>query len=209
MEWHVVIGTIGGYVYAIEPGPLPAPGSNFNPSELNYSSDPLGGFVTGMDTGDIDPVLANGTEVVVGVEIDTGTYSDWLANDQTKNRGHVYILRPNAVTNKLDKVADLTGDDLIGAGQGTALGVSAIKIDDVNADGQPEIWANDAAGYVYLFKRNLIGNWTCRFRSKALGAYPGMWNNLHPIKDANNKTTVLVVVSPGYVMAFNVDSSKV
>ncbi len=210
LEWHVVTGTIGGYVYAVEPGPSPQPGVNFIPSELNYSSDPLGGFVTGMDTGDVDPNLGNGDEVVVGVEIDTGTYSDWLANDKTKNRGHVYILRANAATSKLDKIFDLTGDDLTGVGLGTSLGVSAVKIDDVNNDGQPEIWANDAAGYVYLFRRNILANtWSCRYRSKALGLYPGMWNNLHPVKDSFGKTTVLVVVSPGYVMAFNVDPNKV
>jgi hypothetical protein len=105
----------------------------------------------------------------------------------------------------MEIVADLNADDRYGEGHGIGAGVLGVKIDDVNADGQPEIWCGDAAGHIYLFHW-AGGKWRCFYRTRQLGAYPGWYNNIFPIKAEfpGPVTTKLVVASPGYVMAFDV-----
>lgn len=100
----------------------------------------------------------------------------------------------------------LTGDDLLGSGNGIGAGVTGVRIDDVNADGLPDIWCTDAIGHIYLFKQTPTGlPWSCVYRSQDLGTCPGYYNQIYVMKDTSHKTVKLIVVSSGYVMAFNVD----
>ena len=92
---------------------------------------------------------------------------------------------------------------LLGPGNGLSSGVYGVRIDDVNGDGQKEIWCGDAAGHLYLFQR-LAGTFRCVFRSDDLAPYVGYHNNLFPIKNGAGKTVRLAAVSPGYVMLFSV-----
>lgn len=86
------------------------------------------------------------------------------------------------------------------------------RIDDVDDDGQAEIWAGDAAGHLYLFRWDVAGQqWTTFYRSQDLGPCPGIYNNLFPVKqfvdvqgNPVGPTVKLLALSPGYVMAFNV-----
>jgi hypothetical protein len=157
--------------------------------------------------GDVDD------EVVAGEWIDTGTYSDWVASKAAggptdKNRAHLRILDPvviGGLPGTFNSI-DLTGDDLLGAGNGIGAGVTGIRIDDVNNDGVKEIWCTDAIGHVYLF-RMTNGNWSCFYRSTDLGACPGLYNQIYVMKNNAHKTTKLILVSSGYVMAFTVDPS--
>jgi len=71
-----------------------------------------------------------------------------------------------------------------------------------------DIWCTDAIGHVYLFKQTATGTpWHCVFRSQDLGACPGLYNQMYVMKNSEHKTTKLVLVSSGYVMAFSVDPS--
>jgi len=86
-------------------------------------------------------------------------------------------------------------------------GEEAHKEIEADHDGVPEIWCTDAIGHVYLFRQN-GSSWSCFYRSADLGACPGVYNQIFPIKDSNHETTELVLVSSGYVMAFSVDASQ-
>lgn len=93
-------------------------------------------------------------------------------------------------------VTTLDGDNLCGTGQGIGSGVAC----------------NDAAGHVYLFSQwdtvnNVQVPWRCVFRLDDHVPYAGFYNNIYPIKGANNQTKMLVLVSPGYVVAYWVDST--
>ena len=103
----------------------------------------------------------------------------------------------------------LDGDDLAGSGLGISSGVTGVKIDDVDGDGDREIWCSDATGYIYLFAKDNSEAWHCVYRSDDLCAYPGFYNNLHPIKGVDGKTTKLAVQSPGYFFVFAVDSDAI
>jgi hypothetical protein len=46
-------------------------------------------------------------------------------------------------------------------------------------------------------------------RSPDLGCFPGLYNNLFPLKNVAGKTVRLIVVSTGYVMEFAVDPEAV
>ena len=205
---HVVVGTNGGMVYAIRPGPQPS-SRGLCSSQLGYASPCLGMYVIGMDVGDLDGDPDD--EIVVGEWIDKGTYVDWLASKQpsgskTKNRAPLRILDPVLPTGGTGafNVTSLYGDDLLGAGNGLGAGVTGVKIDDVNHDGVPEMWCSDAIGHIYLFRKT-GSSWGCFYRSTDLGACPGLYNQIFVMKDSNHKTTKLILVSSGYVMAFVVD----
>ena len=100
------------------------------------------------------------------------------------------------------------GDDLLRAGNGIGAGVTGVKIDDVNHDGLPDVWCTDAIGHIYLFKQTATGTpWHTFYRSTDLGACPGLYNQIYVMKNAQLKTTKLILVSSGYVMAFDVDPS--
>ena len=202
---HVVIGTNGGYVYAIEPGLNPDSGGNRS-SHLSYVSRDLGTLIVGLDVGNLDADVDE--EIVCGSWIDTGTFVDWQNGVTTRNRAHLYVLDPNGVSGGFD-VTELDGDAAFGIPRaGIGSGVSGVKIDDVNGDGVKEIWCGDAVGHVYLFSQK-NGPWTLVYRSKDLCPYPGFYNNLHPIKDAVGKTVKLLVNSPGYAMLFQVDPAVI
>ena len=215
---HVVVGTVGGFVYAIEPG-IGSPVNTYQrTSNLSFASDDLGTHVIGMDAGELLTPDATDPdpEIVVGTLIDTGDYVDWSGGSLARNRGKLTILNPQPTvsgSNGTFTVLELDGDDLLGAGNGIGAGVTGVKIDDVNGDGTNEIWCGDAVGHLYLFKwdpANPAANkWRCIYRSKDLGLFPGCYNHLFPIKDSTTgKTEKLLVVSPGYVMLFDLDRSK-
>ena len=64
----------------------------------------------------------------------------------------------------------------------------------------------DARGYLYLLKRHPTSNvWTGYYRSGALGPYPGLYNNFHPIKNEYHKPTRLIVFTSGYVYNFQIN----
>ncbi|MEW6744753.1 MAG: hypothetical protein AB1486_18525 [Planctomycetota bacterium] len=197
---HIVTGTNGGLVYAIKPGHQT--GTNSTPSELHYASDNLGWFVIGMDAANLDEDPED--EIVVGTWLDSGTFQDWRNQMPDRNRGHLLILDADPAQHHLTLLADLDFDDVAGSGLGITSGVLGVKIDDVNGDGTPEIWAGDAAGYLYLFEKQ-VGGWAGRFRSPAIGSYPGLYNNLFTVKDGEGHTIRLVLASCGYVMAFDVN----
>jgi hypothetical protein len=197
---HVAAGTSGGYVYAIRPGIIQSDQSI--PSDLNYASDDFGWNVIGMDAANLDADPED--EIVIGTFVDDGNFQHWKAGNVNKNRGHVLILDSNPATEELTVAFDLDFDDVMGNGNGVTSGVLGVKVDDVDGDGSPEIWAGDGAGYLYLFRKQGI-RWKGFYRSPNLGAYPGHYNNIFPIKDASGHTTRLILTSPGYIMAFDVD----
>ena len=202
---HVVVGTNGGYVYAIRPGSV-STGGGACPSQLGYASNCMGSFIIGMDVGDLDGDPDQ--EIVVGEWMDKGTYVDWKNNNLGKNRAHLHVLDPSPPASGVGSFVEtvLTGDTLLGLGNGIGAGVTGVKIDDVNADGAPDLWCTDAIGHIYLFKAVTGGlPWSCVYRSQDLGTCPGYYNQIYVMKDANHKTVKLIVVSSGYVMAFNVD----
>jgi len=213
---HVVNGTSNGFVYALVPSGVVI--DQAEAAYLSYSSDDLGWAVVGMDAGNIDHPLDTGNagnEIVVGTWLDTGTRVDWQNNVVNKNRGHLLVLRPNRATGKLDVAEDLNADDLLGIDRtGIGSGVFGVKIDNVNGGsgnpGRPEIWATDATGHVYLFHYDTPqSSWKCLYRSRDLGPYPGLYNNLYPIKNSAGNTVKLIVISSGYVYCFNVDYTLV
>jgi len=105
--------------------------------------------------------------------------------------------------------AELDGDDLVGLGNGISSGVTGVKIDDVDGDGDAEIWCSDATGYLYLFAKDANDDWSCVYRSDDLCAYPGFYNNIHPIKGESGETTKLAVQAPGYFLLFAVDHGAI
>lgn len=88
-------------------------------------------------------------------------------------------------------------------------GVTGVKIDNVDGDDDNEIWCTDATGYIYLFAKDTNDDWGCVYRSDDYCAYPGFYNNLHPVKDGAGKTVKLAVQAPGYFFLFDVDSTQV
>ena len=216
---HVVVGTTGGYVYAIEPeGNQPDNNDRKKvASTLRHLSTHLGTYVVGLDTGNLDGDAEGGDiddEIACGTWMDNGTFTDWhpVTPDLTKNRAHLYVFDP-VVTGGSDsfmtQVAVLDGDDLLGAGNGISSGVTGVRIDNVDGDDDFEIWCTDATGYIYLFAKDAAEAWHCVYRSDDYCAYPGFYNNLHPIKGAGGKTTKLAVQSPGYFLLFSVDSLQI
>ena len=139
---HLITGTLGGFVYAVHPGKRDPANPASAPSELSYASEALGWNIVGMDCGDIDPDAGDGIEIVVGCQLDTGTYEDHLAGDRSRNRGLAYILKaeaagPGEEVGKLRVHRELTADRFLGGpGQGLTTGVFGICVDDVNGDGQ-------------------------------------------------------------------------
>ena len=218
LEEYIVTGTMGGYVLAI-PTPSTSDVQNGN-VELHYSSPDLGWYAVGLDAADLDswndPTDFE-HEIVVGTMVDDGNFDDWVAWDtggaqDHKNRGGLYILDVNPTTQTWDPPIQIKGDDLDNAPRsGLGCGILGVKIDDVNNDGVPEIWASDAIGHLYLFQQDSNGDWETLYRSQDLSPYAGLYQNIYPVKDPedNNKTKRLFVVSGGYIMGFKVDPSVV
>lgn len=209
---HVVVGTTGGFVYAIDPMQAPPANGDFDgerPAVLRHVSPNLGSYAVGLDTGNLDDDADD--EIVCGNWVDQGTFVDWQAGTASKNRANLYVLDPTPGGSSTTLLTEtiLNGDDLMGAGFGIGSGVTGVKIDDVDNDGDKEIWCGDAAGYIYLFAKDAAGGWHCVDRSGSFATYPGFYNNLHPIKTAAGKTTKLLVQSPGYTMLFSVDFNEV
>ena len=205
---NFVTGTIGGNVYAIPTSEIETA------SVVKYVSPDLGWNVIGMDAGQLDGDPED--EVVVGTWIDDGSYDDWddylnsVSGADKKNRGGLYILDADMASGTwVLPLTRLDADDLAGlpARGGIGSGVFGVKIDDVDADGTAEIWASDATGHIYLFRKDGGGQWTTFFRSADLAPYPGIFNNIYPVKNSAGKTKKLIVVSSGYIMAFKVKQS--
>jgi len=214
----VVTGTLGGYVYAIEvPSTKPLSGADEvsvasfygTQDPAFYESDDLGWNAIGLDTGDLDSDGMD--EIVAGVLVDDGNFDDWAGGNANKNRAHVTILKAN--NGHLDTVYTLDASDLPGSGQRIGSGVFGVKIDDVDADGQPEIWCGDAAGHLYLFRWDAASSaWKTAYKSECLAAFMGAFNRIIPFKEGLDptgnpagRTTKLIVMSSGYVYAFAVD----
>ncbi len=196
---HVVVGTLGGYVYAIEPGSPPTAGNPVT-SNLSWSSIDLGTMVIGLDTGDLDGDGAD--EVVAGTWVDTGTYQDWANGQKDKNRGGLYILK--GISGGRFTQIRVDGDSNFATpGTGMSSAICGIRIDNVDKAGAPEIWCTDAL-HVYLFRQDVNGVYQCVHQSGDLGYFPGAYNNLFPIKAADGTTAKLIVASVGYVMEFAV-----
>ncbi len=204
---HLVVGSNNGFVYAIRPGAYHASPGMVS-STLSYQSLNMGQFIVGLDVGDLDGDADD--EIVCGDWIDNGTAADWMAGNLKKNRAHLYILDPVPGSGNFTATV-LDGDDLLGLGNGIGSGVTGVKIDDVNGVGDKEIWCSDAVGHIYLFRHAGSLGWICLYRSGDLGIYPGCYNNIFPIKGGPGDllTVKLAVVSPGYVMLFDVDPSLV
>ncbi len=209
---HLVTGTLGGYVYGVVPGSQQSGSANANnstPSTLSYHSLDLGWFAIGMDAGELPGTSDGLPRIVVGTMMDTGSFDDWAAGSTTKNRGKVTILRPDPAKGEFVIEDEWNADELVGTRHGTSA-VAGIKIDDVNGDGVNEVWAGDAAGFLYLFEYDaVLDEWNAVYRSECLGAYPGYFNNIFPIKGPKGQTVKLAVLSSGYVMAFDVDWERV
>ncbi len=217
-EKQVVIGTSGGYVYTIRPGATPiTPTTGLIPSVLHHASPHLGSYVVGLDVGDLDEDADD--EIVCGTWLDNGTFDDWrnakagIPAAQARNRGHLYILDPQhgSAPATMAIVADLQGDDLVGPGNGISSGVFGVKLDDVDGDGDKEIWCGDAAGRIYLFGNDEgpVAGWRCIFRSGIVARYTGAYNNLHPVKGEAGVTVKLLVQAPGYLTLFSVANGLV
>ncbi|MBL8840640.1 MAG: hypothetical protein JNL90_03820 [Planctomycetes bacterium] len=207
---HVVVGTAGGYVFAIEPGAPSGATRGAVPSTLGYASVDLGSIVLGLDAGELDGDPEQ--EIVAGTLLDTGSSLDWEQGDRSVNRGQLVVLDPQHPAGGVGGVGTfamtrLDGDDRFGPGGGIGAGISGVMVDDVDGDGVAEIWCGDAVGHVWLFRRT-GGKWSTFFRSADLAVSPGAYNNLFPIKDAQGRTVRLLVVSAGYVMAFDVDFAR-
>ena len=206
----VVAGTVGGFVYVIAPGDAD-PESKELPSRLLYASDDLGWRPIGMDTADLDGDGED--EIVVGTWLDTGTAHDWMDRQEDRNRGHLLVLDPvpdgNGGVGRLEVIADLDFDEVAGVGprSGIGSGVFGVALDDVDGDGQHEIWCGDASGRIYLFQRR-DGVWQGVYRSAMLGVYAGLYNGIFPVKDADGRTVKLVVRTAGYVRHFDVDPGE-
>jgi hypothetical protein len=100
------------------------------------------------------------------------------------------------------------GPPIFSQDAGLGSGIWGVKLDDINGDDVPEIWCGDALGHIYCFRRkNTSLTYELFYRSEDLGAYTGLYNNLFPVKNGAGKTIRLVVVSAGYVMAFDVKHS--
>ena len=204
---YVTVSTFGSYVYAIKPN-IHSSGAFTVPSTLGYASVNLDDSVIGLDAGNVDN--DSGDEIVAGTWLDTGGRTQWTGSQPwLSNRAHVHILKaPISGTSPriFTEQARLDGDDLCGQGQGIGSGVTGVKIDDVDGDGRNEIWAGDAVGHIYLFRRHAGTSlaWSCIFRSDDLGAYVGRYNGIYPIKDLAGHTARLVIMTAGYVYAFDV-----
>ncbi len=216
MTKQIVVGTNGGFVYAIEPGAQPAV-SHMVASKLTYATPDLGSFIVGLDCGDLNGDGVD--EIVCGCSLDDGSYVDWKNGVTSKNRGKLYVIDTTlpAVVGAGQGIEPLTGDSSFpspNAGAGIGASVFGVKIDDVDNDGTKEIWCTDQF-HVYLFYKTAsgggtsTGTWKVATRTADLGCFPGSYNNLFPLKNAAGKTVRLVVVSPGYVMEFTVDPDAV
>lgn len=141
---------------------------------------------------------------MVGNWLDDGSFDDWLANDTDRNRGKLYVLDSNPASGIFQKT-EITGDGLV-PGSGLSSGVFGVKIDDVDGDGQAEIWAGDANGALHLFQKQ-GATWTRVFQSEDLAPYAGWWNGIFPIKGVSGVTVGLVLRTTGYWMMFEVHPS--
>jgi hypothetical protein len=199
---HVIVGTAGGLVYAVDP-------TKPNPSGLSYYTHDVGWNVIGMDIADLDDDGFN--EVIIGIWLDKGDLLDFQAdpNDPQRNRGHLVILKTPttgtfSVAQKLQEI-HYTFDTGIDAGPITS-GIFGIKVDDIDGDGTKEIWVGDAIGYLYAVQVVDKQNLTLRsfYRSKGLGVYAGLYNNIFPVKEDGVHTNKLVVFTSGYAYRFSV-----
>jgi hypothetical protein len=198
---HVVVGTCGGFVYAIDP-------SQPYPNGLRYFSWDLGWNVIGLDIADVDGDGVN--EVIAGTWLDKGSSKDYREGRTDRSHGHLYVLKckPASGSSQFEwpPVEISLGGDL-----GTlSSGVFGVKVDDIDANGEPEMWVGDAVGHLYALRFNRSSKkWEAFYRSPGLGVYPGVYNNIYPIKDADGHTVMLVVFTPGYVYRFAVKWSVV
>jgi hypothetical protein len=70
-------------------------------------------------------------------------------------------------------------------------------------------WRDAGAEWPRQFAGPASGTWKVATRSPDLGCFPGLYNNLFPLKNVAGKTVRLIVVSTGYVMEFAVDPEAV
>ncbi|MEW6741255.1 MAG: hypothetical protein AB1486_00725 [Planctomycetota bacterium] len=206
---RAVVGTIGGFVYAVD---VTAPPTSLD--ALTYFSHDLGWCVVGLDVGDID---GDGQpEILAGIWLDKGDIEDWEAGNAYRNSGQLVILELPSTPNNyfIESEIHLALESAGGPGPFGA-GVFGVKIDDIDGDGNAEIWCTDARGYLHaLWHRPSTGEWECFWRTEGLGMYAGMYNKIYVYPEVNPQTLVLetkrlVVHTPGYVYRFEVDPGAV
>ncbi|MEW6741844.1 MAG: hypothetical protein AB1486_03710 [Planctomycetota bacterium] len=200
---HVVVGTIGGLVYAVDP--------TAEDNALSYYSHDLGWHIVGMDIADLDGDGEN--EVLVGNFMDTGTWRDFRDRRPNTNQARLYILDPDPAFRGTARLFRTTKINISGVGAesfGFTSGLFGVKIDDIDGDGDFEIWCGDAAGFVYAlyFDATASRTWKCFYRTESLGTYAGAYNTIFAIKedpeDPHSRTKNLVVFTSGYVYRFDV-----
>ncbi|MEW6747972.1 MAG: hypothetical protein AB1486_35090, partial [Planctomycetota bacterium] len=203
---HLIVSTMGGYVYAVDL-------TQGDPNGLTWRSSDLGWCLMGLAVGDIDHDGWN--EVVVGSLVDTGGYTDWYPTpDRRKNRGQLVILEtdnPPLPGHFRETVVDISDamDPAIEYGYGA--GVCGIVLDDIDNNGWKEMWVTDSRGYLYvLWYDQAAALWKCVFRSESLGTYAGIYGKIFPFHGTGGggTTTRLVVWTPGYIYRFEVDASE-
>jgi hypothetical protein len=197
---HVIVGTFGGFVYALEID------SHQDPHALSRYTNDLGWGVVGLDVGDIDGDQEN--EIVAGTWLDTGSLADYMAGLEDRNRGQLLILDEPLLPGGAMAVTPIDP-----APFKFAAGVLGVVLDDINGDGKNEIWCGDGLGYLYVFARDDGGVWRLIFRTRGLGPYPGYYNKIFPgevdPRSETSVTTHLAVVTPGTIYRFEVRPEQV
>ncbi|MEW6747925.1 MAG: hypothetical protein AB1486_34840, partial [Planctomycetota bacterium] len=204
---HVIVGTFGGLIYAID---ISQP---YDPHLLSEYSLDQGWGVLGLDAGNLDG--DEDTEILAGILLDKGNLDDYTSGTPRKNCGKLLIFDFASQPGDPMTATPVEPDYPDPITSSFAAGVLGVRIDDINADGKNEIWCGDGLGRVYVFARDYGGAWHLVYRTKGLGPYPGYYNKIFPVKiDVASDpdygcTSHLAVATPGYIYRFEVKYDQI